>query len=89
METSEFGCHVVGKEGADADVNDVACDEYEVGLFCVDEVDPAGEFGSAVVVAEMKVAEHEDAVVTGEGFGGGEGERYALFVAVAVVAAEE
>ncbi len=89
LEAAELGCHVLVDEGTDADVDDVAGDEDEVGVLGVDEVDPPAEFGARIVVAEVQVAGHDNGVGMGQGLGGVESERHAHFVAVVQVAVEE
>ncbi len=89
VEAVELGGHVFFDEGADAAVDDVAGNEDEVGLFGIDHIDPSGEFGAGVVVAEVEVAQHDDSVVLGEGFGGGKCEGHTHFVLVVEVAVEE
>ena len=67
LEPSELLGHAVGKERTDAVIDDVACDEDEVGMLGIDEVHPVGELPAPVVVAKVQVAHHDNFVVLCQG----------------------
>lgn len=50
--------HPLFVERAHAVVNDITGNEDEVWLFCIDHIDPAVQFLTAVVITDMKVAHH-------------------------------
>ena len=54
---SQLGGHAVVEQGPQRAVDDVAGDEHGVGALGVDEVDPPGQVGAAVVVAQVQVAD--------------------------------
>ena len=55
----------------------------------VDEVDPPGQVGPAVVESQVQVAHHHHAVVVDDGFRGGELDGHPHFVAVLDIAGHE
>lgn len=70
------------EQWAGAAVDDVSADEYQVGLFSVEEVNPSREFGLTVVVADVEVAGKDDGQGFPERFRGADGQFLAVFVSV-------
>ena len=70
VESAELFGHALFDERTDADVDDIARNQYEVGLFGIDEVNPPGKLTAGIVVADVQVADHDYAVVVRQGFGG-------------------
>ena len=56
----EFGGEAAFFNRADAAVDDVAAEQDQVGLLGIDQIDPAGQFGPAVVIADVQVAGQDD-----------------------------
>lgn len=82
LDAVELLCVVTLDDGAQASVDDVAADEDQIGLFCIDEVHPSRQLCLAVVVSDMEVAGKDNGQRLFQGLTGGEGQFLAILMMI-------
>ena len=89
LDAMELVSHPLLDEWSHTHVDDIASDEHIVGLFAVDDVNPAAQLGPGIVIAYVQVAEHHQSQGPFEGLLCGQRQLYALLVSILDVAQHE
>lgn len=82
LDAMELLCIVAFEDGAQASVDDVAANEHQVGLFCIDEVHPSRQLCLAVVVSDVEVAGEDNGQRLLQRLGGREGQFLAILMMI-------
>ena len=81
--------HALLNDRTQRTIDDVAGNEYQVRMFCVNQVNPAGQLLAWVVVAYMQVAQHHYSVVLGQMLLRSQFQWYAYLIIIMDIAIEE
>ena len=76
-------------QGAHAHVDDIAGNQNQVWLLCINHVNPAVEFFARIMVAYMQVADHNQFQGTNHRTAGGERQFLAIFVLIVHIAIDK
>ena len=80
-------CGIISLEQrTSAAVDDVSTDEHQVGLLCIEEVNPSCKLGSAIVVSDVQVAGKDDGQGLPERLRSADRQFLAVFVSVMEIA---
>ena len=89
LQAPELLGHAFLDERAYGAVNDVTSNQYEVRVFGIDEVHPAGQFPPRIVVTDVQVAHHDNLVVMRQWLVGLQIQRHAYLILIMDIAVEE
>ena len=89
LQAPELLGHAFLDERAYGAVDDVTSNQYEVRVFGIDEVHPAGQFPPRIVVTDVQVAHHDNLVVMRQWLVGLQIQRHAYLILIMDIAVEE